>query len=317
MSVPSEASLVFNIVWTGTVFDHMWLFTESLLAQSECRYRFVANGCPPAQIAAMEAMAARHGGRIVEVIDVSPDDMIAHGVALERVRAIRDDGDHFCLIDPDIKANAPFVDELAGSLADHDAVTSGTEVWSDDNLIPVGHIGVAGEHFFDREGFVFGSPHLAMYRREALDAVAERYGVGLGSAGPELGDEARAALVGLGHLYVVYDTGKIVNALIQAAGGSVVHRDLPQLVHIGGLSHYLSPPGYRVDDDGQTLPDWTVHESMGDRHEVTRFVARALSALADGSDPPEPPQDLAPPMEKRLHLVRDEIVDLVARYGHR
>lgn len=317
MSIPAESTLVFNIVWTGTVFDHMWLFTESLLAQSECRYRFIANGCPPPQIAAMEAMEARHGDRIVEVVDVSPDDMIAHGVALERVRAIRDDGDHFCLIDPDIKANAPFVDALARSLYDHDAVTSGTEVWSDDNLIPVGHIGVAGEHFFDREGFVFGSPHLAMYRRDALDEVADRYGVGLGSAGPELGDEARGALAGLGHLYVVYDTGKIVNALIQAAGGSVVHRDLPQLVHIGGLSHYLSPPGYRVDDDGQTLPDWTVHESMGDRHEVTRFAARALSALADGSDPPEPPHDLAPPMEKRLQLVRDEIVDLVARYGHR
>jgi hypothetical protein len=42
------------------------------------------------------------------------------------------------------------------------AVTSGKEVWSDDNLVPPGHKGVAGEHFFGQDGFVFGSPHLAI-----------------------------------------------------------------------------------------------------------------------------------------------------------
>ena len=114
----------------------------------------------------------------------------------------------------------------------------------------------------NQPGCDFGSPHLAMYRRDALDEVADRFGVGLGSAGPELGEDALAALADLGHRYVVYDTGKIVNALIQATGGRLAHRDLHQLVHIGGLSHYLSPPGYRVDDEGETLPDWTVHDSM-------------------------------------------------------
>lgn len=317
MSTPAEDSLVFNIVWTGTVFEHMWLFTESLLAHSTCAYRFIANGCPPPQVAAMRTMAERHRDRVVEVLDVSPDDMIAHGVALERARAIRDDGDHFCLIDPDIKANAPFVPDLAALLDDHDAVTSGTEVWSEDNLVPEGHIGVAGEHFFDREGFVFGSPHLALYRREALDEVAERFDVRLGSAGPELNERARGALADLGHRYVVYDTGKIVNALIQATGGRLAHRDLPQLVHIGGLSHYLSPPGYLVDDDGVTRPDWTVHETMGDRHEVTRFTARMLRALTDGDPPPEPPHGLSASMDRRLRLVRDEVLDLVALYGDR
>ena len=56
----------------------------------------------------------------------------------------------------------------AGLLADHAAVTSGREVWSSTNVLPEGHPGVPGEVFFDRSGFTFGSPHLALYRRAEL-----------------------------------------------------------------------------------------------------------------------------------------------------
>lgn len=312
---PPESSLVFNIVWTGEVFPYLRYFTDSLLDHSEARYRFVANGCPPDQIALMDAFRRDHPDRVVEVLDVSPDAMIAHGVALDRVRAVRDDGDLFCLIDPDIKANGAFVTEFLDLLEDCDAVTSGTEVWSQDNVIPVDHPGVAGEFFYDRVGFVFGSPHLALYRRAALDETTRRWGVGFGSAGPDLTDAATAAMASLGHCYLVYDTAKIVNALLQADGHGLVHRDLPQLVHIGGLAHYLAPPSHRTTDDGEVEPDWTAYASMVDRHQVTRYAARVLKARVDGETAPEPPTDLAPPMAQRLQMVHHELDDLMDRHG--
>ena len=43
----TEADLVFNVVWTGTVFPFLQYFVASQIAQSEARFRFVANGCPP------------------------------------------------------------------------------------------------------------------------------------------------------------------------------------------------------------------------------------------------------------------------------
>jgi len=304
---------VFNVVWTGSVFPYLRLFTSSLMDRSAARFRFVANGCPPDQVALMEEFRERHAGRVVEVLDVSAE-MVAHGVALDRVRAQRDDGPHFCLVDPDIKANGPWVDAFAALVVDHVAVTSGTEVWSDDNLVPEGWVGVAGEHFVDRAGFVFGSPHLALYQRAALDATARRWGIGLGSAGPELSEGAKARLAEMGHEYIVYDTAKLVNALLQADGGTLVHRDLPQLVHIGGLAHYLAPPGYVIDDDGTEVPDWKRYAIQEDRYAVTRHAALCLRAGMDGDELPAAPSDLAPAMEAKLARVTAEVADLVERY---
>lgn len=315
MTRPAERSLVFNVVLTGTTFTYLRYFVASQLLHSEARFRLVANGCPPEQIALMDGFARDHPGRVVEVLDVSPDAMVAHGVALDRVRAIRDDGDHFCLIDPDIKANAPFVADFVELLDHHHAVTSGKEVWSEDNHVPDGHPGVAGEHFFDRNGFVFGSPHLSLYQRDALEDTTARWGVGLQSAGPDLSPEAKARLAELGHTYVIYDTAKIVNALLQADGYRLAHSDLTQLVHIGGLAHYLSPSGYRTDERGERAPEWTRWDTMAGRHEVTRFTARTLRCLADGEVAPAVPEGLQPSMRERLHLVRREVIDLLQRHG--
>ncbi len=313
MAVPAEADLVFNIVWTGEAFTYLRYFTESLLAQSTSQFRFVANGCPASAIEMMGEFGARHPGRI-DLLDLEHEVTVAHGVALDETRALRDDGGHFCFIDPDIKAKAPFVAELTAALVDHAAVTSGKEVWTDDSVIPENHLGVAGEYFFDRKGFVFGSPHLAIYDRAALDEVWDRWGVKIGSAGPELSDEAKAQLVSMGHEYIVYDAGKIVNALLQANGHRVEHRELPQLVHIGGLSHFLDPTGYREDADGQRVPDWTLYPNMGDRHTVSRHAAQTLRSFCDGDPVPTVPEGVTPTMAAKLDLVGDEVSDLMGRY---
>lgn len=310
-----EPDVVFNVVWTGTVFPYLQYFVASQIARSRARFRFVGNGCPPDQLELMEAFAARHPGRVVEVLDVSSQDMIAHGVALDRVRAQRDDGPLFGLIDPDIKANAPFVADLLRLLGDGAAVTSGREVWSEHNVVPDMHPGVAGEFFYDRNGFVFGSPHLAVYRRDALEDTCTRWEVGFGSAGPDLRPDARALLDAHGHTYIVFDTGKIVNILLQLDGHPLVHEELDQLVHIGGLSHYLYPPGWRTTETGEVEPDWTAWETMSVRHEVARYTARTLRALADGDDAPPVPPDLEPDVAARLARVHREVTDLMERYG--
>lgn len=313
MTRPAEGDLVFNVVWTGTVFTYLRHFVNSQMAHCGARYRYVVNGCPPEQVALMQADVAARPDRVVEVLDVS-DTMVAHGVALDRVRAQRDDGPWFCLIDPDIKANAPFLPPFADLLAEGAAaVTSGKEVWSDDNLVPVDHPGVAGEFFFDRNGFVFGSPHLAIYDRAALDDTTARWGVGLGSAGPDLSDAARARMAELGHEYLVYDTGKIVNALLQADGHRLVHRDLPQLVHIGGLSHYLSPTEWVTLDDGEQAPEW-VRWGLTDRYHVSRFTAFTLRRLFEGGEVPAIPEGVEPAMAAKLAVVQQEMADLFATY---
>ena len=177
--VEGAGGVVFNVVWTGEVFTYLRYFVCSILHHSGARMRFVANGCSAESIADMERFAAVHEA-VIEVIDVSPDEMVAHGVALDRVRSVRDDGEYFCLVDADIRACGPFLDTFLQLLSSHAAVTSGREVWNDDNVVPAGHGGVGGRHFFDADGFVFGSPHLAFYNvvRSTRSASVGRSGSG-------------------------------------------------------------------------------------------------------------------------------------------
>src|SRR5690606_2098762 len=141
-----------------------------------------------------ERFAADHTGRVVEIMEVSPVRMVKHGDALDAVYRVRDDGEYFGFIDPDIFATGPFLRMFRDALEECDAVTSGRELWSDHNVLPEGHIGVNGEYFFDRDGFTFGSPHLALYRRATLDDTIPRWDVGFGSAGNDIPKRTRARL---------------------------------------------------------------------------------------------------------------------------
>lgn len=309
-----ERDVVFNVVWTGDAFPYLQYFVASQIAQSTAQFRFVVNGCPPDQREAMETAAARHPDRIVEVLEVS-ESLVAHGVALESVRRCRHDGPLFAAIDPDIKANAPFVGELLAVLeAGPVAVSSGTEVWSATNVVPEGSWGVAGEHFYDRDGFTFGGPHLVLYRRDALDATCERWGVSLGSAGPELGADAVARLEEMGRRFKVYDTGKIVNILLQSEGAAVVQHELDQVVHIGGVAHYLEPTGRVTAADGSAEPDWALYETVRDRYVIAQHAAELLRSICDGGPAPTIPMGTDAAVRAKLELVHREVVDLMARH---
>jgi len=306
----AESALVFNIVWTGTSFTYLRNFVASQIDRSGARFRFVANGCPPDQVALMEAYAAQRPDRVVEVF-AACDDMEAHGVALDAVRRARDDGEWFCFADPDILATGPYLDEFAARL-EHgcDAVTSGRGVWRDDDVLPEGQLGVSGEYFYAPDGFLFGSPHFALYRRAPLEATISRWDVSFASAGPGIRADTKARLQERKRMYLLYDTGKLVNIFLQEDGARLCHVEHPNLVHIGGMSHYLSPPdapGGSWDD--ATWP-WPVT-----RLEVARFTGAVLSALVAGRRPPALPAEVDPNLATRLEGVRAQLIALFETYG--
>jgi len=312
MSV-AESAFVFNIVWTGSVFRYLRYFVASQIDHSESRFRFVVNGCPPDQIPLMEHFAEQYADRVLDVFE-SSNAMHAHGVALDAAFDRYDDGESFCFIDPDILARAPFVSAFAPSLDLHAGVTSGKGVWNDDVVVPVGHGGVPGECFYSPDGFLFGSPHFAMYRRSALEQTMDRWGVRFGSAGPDLSQRAKERLVAAGHRYWIYDTGKLVNFFLQEEGNTLDHFEHPALFHIGGMSHYLSPPekqGRMLSPGEEPDQRWPWPEA---RLVVARFTAAHLRALCDGEPEPEPPSGLDATFAERLDIVRVALTELIGRY---
>ena len=306
--------MIFNIVLTGNSFWHLRYFVCSLIDQSDAQFRLITNACTPESTSEIVEFARRHHERVVEVFDASSSRMIAHGVALDAVRHVRDDGDLFCFVDPDIKARRPFLGEFREILSNYDAVTSGKEVWTDDNVVPASSVGVGGRHFYDEAGFTFGSPHFAMYDRDALEDTLERWGIGLGSAGPELSDAARSLMAEAGHRYRIYDTGKIANILFQLDGHTLRHFDHPDLIHIGGLSHFISPPDPGAKSGEIETPTWARFQGMDVRFETAQYTAAVLRSSIERRPVPPLPEGVEPGSRARFELVRLEMTDLVERY---
>lgn len=316
----ATSKIVFNVVWTGSVFDHLQYLVASQMAHCDARYRFIANACPADQLAAMEGFADAHPGRVVEVIEVSRERMVPHGAALDDVIRTRDDGEVLALIDPDIIATGPFLESFLDLLDECDVVTSGKELWSDHNVRPADHPGVNGEYFYDQDGFVFGSPHIAFYRRSVLDEVLGRWPVGFASAGNALTPDVRAQLEAMGRSYWLYDTAKVVNILLQGDGGRLCHVEHPALLHIGGVSHYLAPASSapaardRPAAWGEEA-DWGRQPGLAVRFEVAQWTAEVLRALCEGASAPSVPEDVEPATHQKLELVRSTMIDVIERHG--
>jgi hypothetical protein len=311
-----ESAFVFNVVWTGSDFTYLHHLVASQLRHSEARFRFVANGCPPDQVRLMESFAAASDRRVIDVF-VSSATMDRHGAALDAVLAARNDGEFFCFVDPDILAERPYLPEFAEALEGGCAgVTSGKGVWTDDVVVPPNHPGVPGECFYSQDGYLFGSPHFAMYRRGPLQEAISRWGAGFCSAGADLSQDAKDTLAAAGHRYWIYDTGKIVNILLQEDGHRLCHFEHSALLHIGGmshyLSHYLSPPGTPA-----TPPVEGEASDLGlpwppARLEVARHAATLLRALSHDEPPPASPSGLDADLSARLGQVRAAVMGLFA-----
>lgn len=338
MTPPSASDLTFNLVWIGDVFKYLRPFTSSLLAHSTARVRFVANGCGPATLDALDAYAGAHPDRVVEVLPVSPD-VLPHGVVLDRVLRDRDDGDHFCFVDTDIRADGPWLEPLLDQLTGAAAVTSGKPLWDTSPKVKIGQPFVAGSMIEAEDGTRFGSPHLAVYHRRELEATIDRWGAGFGAAAPEIAvpgatipPAAVARLDELGHHYVLYDTGKVVNLLLQGEGHELVHRESPHLLHIGGVSDHLTAPPLHFAEASRVLREaidrmLVAHgleprgdatpsaRDVGNRPVLAEFAAALLGALVDDTEVPDLPEVADPEVRRRAVVLRDQIVDLVQRYG--
>jgi hypothetical protein len=307
--IPEDA-FVFNVVVTPETWPVLRYFVASQIAHSGARFRLVANGCSADEVTLLRTFADVFPGRVVEVFEAC-ERMQAHGVALERVLVERDDDGFFAMSDPDILAGGPFVADFAERLEYGAAgVTSGRGIWRDDSYVPEGHPGVSGEHFYAQDGFLFGSPHFAMYRREPVVATIARWDVHLGSAGgATIPEAALDALHAAGHDYLIYDTAKIVNVFLQLDGNRLEHFEHRNLVHIGGVSHYLTQPD--VPGGGVNDPRWPWPVT---RLEVSRYCAAVLQRVTAGAPAPAIPDDVEPAIAERLGRVRDALVDLVGTY---
>jgi hypothetical protein len=106
--------------------------------------------------------------------------------------------------------------------------------------------------------------------------------------------------------FELYDTGKALNILLQGDGFALTHVENPALVHIGGISQFVSRPqtgGLVAEGAGQARLDFA------------RWAAATLRSLVDGDAPPPLPAGDA--TRARAELVRRDLIELARDDGVR
>jgi hypothetical protein len=318
--MPSEspdANFVFNVVFTPGTFRFLQLFTRSLIAQSDARIRLVANGCPPAEVQLMHNFAGEYEGR-TEMFELSNTKMVPHGVALDEIYAAHDDGSSFCFVDSDVKAKLPFMECFVDALTRVDVVTSCTVAWSSDSILAPGIPDLVGRHAVGHDGFVYGSSYLAIYGRAVVEHVRAAWGVTFRPYSYDtLAPPVQRRLVEMGRQFRLYDTAKVLNILLQGEGFGLSHVDNPALVHIGGISQYLSDPSILGRDpeslatDDASVPWFAASGTGRQRWDFARWAAATLRSIVDGEAAPGLPDD--PAQRLRATEVQRELLDLA---GH-
>ncbi len=161
--------------------------------------------------------------------------MKPHGEVLDALYAI-ETSEFFCFMDSDIVASGPFFENFQASLDLAPAVFSGAPVWlaEGDGVFQPGFRLLAGEYIWDSENVCLGCTYIAAYDRSKLDTVIRNFGLQFREYRWEsLTEEVQEELVSRGKKALIYDTGKVINALLPAPGRYLAQENLH---HIGGFS---------------------------------------------------------------------------------
>lgn len=305
-------ALRFNIIYTPGTVRSLRIFVLSLLHHTDCAFRLVTNGCDDAEVATIERFCSISKRlefyRFVEKRR-APNKISQHGTVLNHLVEL-ETSSHFCFMDSDIFALGDFMVELRPLLGHYAAVFSCPPVWvtTSDRIASCRSHVFGGPHYATESGIVLGGSYFAVYAIGPLRTVMAETGVTFQKyARPGIVRPPRltarikermafvrsplrreqAAIAELGVSADLYDTGKLVNLLLQASGHRLTGVDLPFLRHVGGLSiearQRLASSRSPGASQNPALRPADPHRPWVRRNDETcRYLSNLLLALTEG-----------------------------------
>lgn len=294
------SDVMLNVIYTANTALTLSRFARTLPRWSACRVRLVANGCTAEEEAHLQALA--QSSPRLSFYSVSPGASLPHGQVLNHLHD-RCDEPIFAFVDSDLFAVGPFMPTtLSAALL---CFLPPAAFWSQEEEARQIHRHRVGCTYF------------ALYDNATLRDLRRQWSIGFDKGRWDaLPDAQRAALQALGYEKERYDTGKLLNALLAAAGGRVAFADPTNLRHLGGSSRVkmtrrLTWRSWLV----RLLTDWRAAlrhiKIRRAKQETGDYFADLLDALAQGHPLPDlPPGD--PYVRRKVAGVTAEIVQLYA-----
>lgn len=234
-----SGAICFNIIYTPGTVKYLRLFVLSLLKWSPCSFRLVANGCSPEEKGLLKSLCLLNPR--LQFLALPFAGIVEHSQALAYLQSI-EETDYFAYIDSDVLARGDFEAEIAPHLATHSAVFSAPPIWISrkDTILPDGYQIVAGRYAQTETGLCLGSTSFGVYDNHVLSQFTQDSGVKFERyLWKEIPPPHQARLARLGMKKAQYDTGKVLNLLLQEQGQQFYYLPGETLIHLGGVSAHL------------------------------------------------------------------------------
>lgn len=243
--------LKFNIIYTPGNTEYLRLFVLSLLKWSDCYFRIVINGCNDKEKNMLEQFCQRYSR--LEFFDLPFNDMLLHGAVLSYLQK-KEESDYFCFMDSDIFVIGNFMNEFYPYLNQYSAIFSGSAIWlsEQDQIIEKSNLRMGGRFHWTSDNFCLGSSFFAIYNNRILSQLIEDTGVTFDKylSWQNIPPRFKQDIVKLDLKKKAYDTGKIINILLQCQGNKIIYKNSNTLCHLGGLSSLKIGPLSRVPPKG-------------------------------------------------------------------
>lgn len=231
-----SVDLTFNIIYTTMTVHHLLPFVSTFLEYTNCKFRLVDNGCTSEEHQILEAFC-RQSDRL-SFYSFNSANVIPHGQALSQLQEM-ETSDYFAFMDSDIFATGIFLESHLQSLQEHIAICSCLPIWHSQNEVEMReNFTIMGGCFLKTHNHHFlGVSYYAIYRNHQLTEAIRATGISFSSYHwPQIPNPHQQTLQRLGLQKNFYDTGKVLNILLQQRGETITYQPTPHLVHIGAFS---------------------------------------------------------------------------------
>jgi hypothetical protein len=234
--LPVEEDLTFNIIYTPGTFAYLGFLTLGLLSHSKCSFRLAANGCEPKEIESMKSFCRSR--KRLSFLSLPFLRIVHHSIALNYLQKM-ETSNYFCFMDSDILAADNFLTQLLPLTNKYCAIFSGRPAWleKDQDILPPGRTRVMGRFRHTNNGLQLGCSYFAIYDNRKLTRFIKTNGFGFDNFyWQNIPPQSHLQLVKMGLPASYYDTGKVLNILLQESGEKLIYCEPRGLHHIGGLS---------------------------------------------------------------------------------
>lgn len=232
----SSSHLIINIIYVKGTVELLKGFFFTLLKHSDCRFRLVSNGCLPEEELTLAALA--ESSPRITFYSFANQKVLEHHSCLNKLLEM-EETEYFAFFDSDILATGVFLKEMLEKMGDSDGFFSGFPIWHEDyEIVMPRKFKILGGRFLENHnGLILGFSYCAIYRTQSLKNFIEATGIGFERyTWDQIPEKYRSVLINLECRNRFYDTGKVLNILMQQQGYFFTYGRTSSIIHLGGIS---------------------------------------------------------------------------------